>query len=460
MIVLKILNKKNWFLIFGVIILIFLISGGLIYYFKFYLKQGFTIDPEAEIDPNQEYQVTYWDYRLFIGQDKRYQQFLEEAITEFNQRYPNIKVNYKLLSFLEGPKKLNKSLKAGNPPDVYNDIFGTKLISEELQIPVSLLLDEGDKEKYSPFALKSFSYQEQLWGLPNWIFPRVWLGNKSILDKTSLNLNQLRTTGWTIQEFVQVAKEINNLDKESCIIFNPYNSDLIYQLLRNKQLISPDEDVALAVDSLHNVFKLLDKLRKSKVFPRKPDQMNKKIMSYFLQDKAGIVAPVNSWLLNSFYQQNSQENLTLLPIPKFNSQQDKVTTALVTGLLLFRQQQYKGDDHSKAVYKFAKFINQKKNFYLAKKLRVVPAYLPLQSIWKKEVKLKSEIKQELMTYINQAGYRELSEFRKQDLDPKVEQVIQENYRSYWEDNLASEKVVDQIWRGYKYLIQSKQSKEQ
>ncbi|SJZ56956.1 ABC transporter substrate-binding protein [Selenihalanaerobacter shriftii] len=445
----KLKSNFDWPILIGMIGLIIIVTSALTFYLSYKDQQGFTIDPKVELVADKEYQITYWDYPLFIGQDAEYKKFLQETITEFNDMYPNIKVKYELLSFIEGRNKLKKRLTEGKPPDIYNDLFGTKLISEEYQIPVNIFFAENEIEDYNQLGTSAFTYDQKVWGLPNWLLPQVWVGNRKLLTKTDLDLSRVKEKGWPWETFYQTAKEIKGLNKKSCIIFNPYNSELFYQLLSmndSQELVSKEGKLLLTEKNLKGTFEYLDDLRSHKVFYEEPEEMNKKLLPYFWQGRAGVIAPVNLWLLNNLYQRDKKEKnveLTLLPIPTNDPEVSKVPLK-VRGLVLFRQEEYKGDDHTKAVYKFAKFLNQQKSLFIAKKLRVVPSYLPLISHWKQEVNLTTDIQNQLLTYVDRGSYKELSGFNNEKLELEIKQVIDERYESFWLEGESIPKVSREI----------------
>lgn len=463
----KLLSNVNWLLLVGMILLITIATGALTFYFNYQEQKSFKIDPKVQLDSKTEYEITYWDYPIFIGQEKEYKIFLKQAISEFNDMYPNVKINYKLLSFVEGRDKLKDKLEAGDPPDIYHGIFGNKLLDKKLQIPVSIFFNQeknSNGEKYNKVGLKAFTYNQKLWGLPNWIQPQVWVGNQNLLIKTDLAVDQIEKNGWKRQDFKQAAKEIVDLGRDSSIVFNPYNSKLVYQLLSadNKdRLVTSKGTLAFTAKDLRLVFEFLDELRSNDVFPNKSKEMNKKLVPNLWRQKAGVIAPVNIWLLNNFYQRVKQEsdiNLTLLPPPTYNSQLNGVPID-VTGLLLFRQQEYKGDAHTKAVYKFAKFLNQQKNLFIAKKLKVIPAYLPLESLWRKEVNLKEKLKQQLLKYSNQGVVNSPSGFENMEREAEIKDIINENYQNFWEGKNSVSTVVDKIMVKSKQIVNENNTKK-
>jgi len=434
-------------------------SGGITFYLKYQSRsKPFTIDPEVMINPDKEYHVSYWDYDLLIGHDEDYKQFLQESIEQFNKKFHNIKVTYQLLPFSTGEEKLRESLSLGTPPDIYDDIFSSKLISKELQIPVNLLFEEGDRDKYR--GISALVYNNKIWGLPNWLIPQTWVANQKMLNASGVDLIKIKSQGWSWDEFLQSAIKVKDSHDDAYIVFNPYNSEIFYQLLTTMEddnLLSADGS-SLNRQTLMTIFIFLDKLRKERIFPRKINKMNKRLIAGLWEGDAGIIAPINIFLLNNLLKRDHKEryvDISLLPIPS-NSSNHKVPIK-VTSLLLFRQQEYQGDDHSKAVYQFAKFINQEKNLYLAQKLKAIPAYLPLQRSWQDSVKLSSNLKKEMLSYVDRGVYRSITS--NYDLKEGLNKIIDKHYQEFWLKTISPEQVVDDIINeNINYLNQGKQQK--
>ncbi|SNY05921.1 multiple sugar transport system substrate-binding protein [Orenia metallireducens] len=442
-------NQKqnlNWKLIIAIMLAIVIASGGITFYLKYQSRaKPFAIDPEVMINPNKEYNISYWDYDLLIGQSEDYNQFLQQTIEEFSNIYPNIKITYQLLPFSTGEQKLRAAVELGTPPDIYDDIFSSRLISEELQIPVNLLFGEGDQARYKQLGISALTHDNKIWGLPNWLIPQIWVGNQRILNRAKIDLAKIKSQGWSWDEFYQSAIKVKDLDDKSYIVFNPYNTDIFYQLLDNideNNLLSPDGG-SFNRKSLVAIFTFLDRLRKEKVFPRKINKMNKRLIAGFWKGEAGIIAPVNIFLLNNLLKRDLKEryiDITLLPVPS-NSTKHRAPIK-VTSLLLFRQKEYQGDDHSKAVYQFAKFINQEKSLYLAEKLRVVPAYLPLQSIWQERVNLNNQLKEEMLSHVDRGIYGRITS--NYSLEEELKDIIDKYYQEFWLKTLSVDRVVDDI----------------
>ena len=424
-------KKYLAYVIFMLVIVV--ISAGINFYLNYPQDEEFSIDPQAKLDPQKEYKIVYWDYPLLWGIEGDYEDFLQTSIQEFQQNYPNIKVEYKFLSPLQGRKKLEDSLEQGSPPDIYNAILGNKLFASKLQLPIDLLISKEELKRYSSAALDSFSAQDKIWGLPHLIIPQLWVGNESILKRTKLNLSEVYEQGWSWQEFSQTASQIANLEPQRYIIFNPQQEKLLYQLASTVEAETTTETGEFNQVLLSNSFKLLNNLKENKVFPKEEAKMSEKFLASFWQGQVGIIAPVTPWLLNSIYQQNKRYpkvELTLLPVP-MQVKKEKVLIE-TAGLVLFRQQEYKGDDHSKAVYKFAKFINQKQSLYLSSKLKVPPAYLPNYDAWQEKTELNNKSKDLLLNYAQQGRAYVL--FRADNSSLKVQQKIKQEYQKFWSEN--------------------------
>lgn len=449
------MSKKQWGFLLSCGLIIALISGGLTIYFQTKQEQEFTIDPQVKLKSKQKYKITYWDYQLYIGQKGDYEEFLQQAIKEFNQRYPQVKVNYKLLSFVNGRKKLLSSLEQGTPPDVYHAVWGSKLLDEQLQVPVSIFWDSGERgelqarNKYQQQSISTFSYQEEVWGLPQWVWPQVWIGNKRIFKKINFNVEKVSTEGWTKKEFYQASRQLANLKAKGGIVLNPYNGQLMNQLLTvtvgNFNLVSNSSKLLVTAEELKTGFKFLEQLQQLEVFPVVSEQRAKKMLPYFWANQAGIIAPVNCWLAKRLYQEEKNEaaKIVLLPPPglKENNKRPPVS---VTGLLLFRQKEYQGDAHTKAAYKWAKFINRKKSQLITQKLKVIPAVDSVRERWKQKVQLRPQLKKQLLSYSQHGYYKELTGFENQQLTKKIRNLIADNYTRYWLEDLSVYKATKNI----------------
>ncbi|MCK8817286.1 extracellular solute-binding protein [Natroniella sulfidigena] len=457
----KLKFNLSWAVIIAIMLLITVISGTVTLFVKFRTESEFSIDPTIELAPNQVYQITYWDYPLFFGLEDDYQEFLEGAIKEFNKFYPNIEVTYELLSFSEGEAKLKNALAEDRGPDLYHDIFGAKLISQELQLPVSPFLNLEDEagakelDDYDPLALQALSGKEEIWGLPTWLVPQVWVGNKELLAQTDLELNKVVGEGWSWQELIEVSQRLVEEDKD--IIFNPHNPELFYQLLITAgkgEWLSAEGELLLTEKDLTKAFQFLEELRASDAFPREEKRMNEKLLPYFWENQAAIIAPVNLWLLNNLYQRELKEGveLTLLPPPSPSKLGKESVPVEIKSLLLFRQEEYQGDDHTKAVYKFAQFITQRKNQFLAQKLNVMPAYLPLQEEWSTEVRLKEELKVQLLDYLQRGTSQEIDSFIKFDLEKGFKEIIEQGYYNFWFEDRAISEIVTEMMVAFERII--------
>ena len=435
-------NYLKWFIFFiiGVVV-----SGGINFYLNYESEQEFQIDPEVKLDPEQEYQIVYWDYPLSWGLESSYKEFLEAKIAQFEIEYPNIRVDYKLLSPLEGRTKLKESLVQGSPPDIYNAIFGGGLFDKRLQLPLGLLFSQEELALDRPLALKSFRSEGKIWGLPHGLYPQLWAANENVLRQSSLELAKVYQKGWNWQQFIKWTGEITDLEAEQKIIFHPHQAKLLMQLIaagRGPKLYDGSGD--FNAKRLKDAFTLLAKLRAEEVFPKPAKKMGKKMLARFWQGKAALIGPLTPWLLNSLYEQKKRYRkveLTLLPIPIKGREYRKILVK-AAGLILFRQEEYKGDQHSKAVYKFAQFINRAQNLYLREQLNIVTSYLP--DYKEDKIIINHKLDRLLLGYIKRGipyGPFNLKKWRQQK---EIESISGEEYSKFWLKNKVPSEILREI----------------
>ena len=163
------------------------------------------VDPEVRINPNRLYTLEFWDYPLpIVWEDgTNYQDFVQQLIAEFEREYPNISINYRPLPCAGGTELLDQALRRGSPPDVYSEPFPRGLVYHQgLQVPITNFLGPEEKSLYYPGVLAALEREGDLWGWPAWFSPLLWAGNRQVLEKAGLDVNQVQTLGWTWEEFL------------------------------------------------------------------------------------------------------------------------------------------------------------------------------------------------------------------------------------------------------------------
>ena len=78
----------------------------------------------AEVVSDLEASITWWTYPVFVqDEDQADGTYEQTLIRKFNEKYPNIKVELKLLDYTDGPTMIDEQIKAegGELPNVLLD---------------------------------------------------------------------------------------------------------------------------------------------------------------------------------------------------------------------------------------------------------------------------------------------------------------------------------------------------
>lgn len=171
----------------------------------------------ANVDEKANVEITYWNFPQFT-KDKEFtktEDYDAALIKAFQEKYPNIKVNYQKIEFTDGPAKIETAIQSKTAPDVIYDAPGRVIAwaSKDLLVP----LDEVDKSKLADAAVKASSYNGKLYMYPQGIAPFLMGVNKDLTDKLGVtDLLPLNKEGrnWTVEEYEKFLKAVKEKDSE------------------------------------------------------------------------------------------------------------------------------------------------------------------------------------------------------------------------------------------------------
>lgn len=168
-----------------------------------------------------------------------YEAELQELIKSFEKENENIKVEYEVLSWAEGPQKFDIALNSGSPPDIF---FG-KPLGKYVDSGLAVNLDgklNVSTDDYNDIALEYMKVEGGLYGLPIYMFLHVWGGNKQMLEAAGIDYEKIQTEGWTWDEFRELAakgvgKNASGDDTYG-LVFQGVNEELLVHLAMNNGL--------------------------------------------------------------------------------------------------------------------------------------------------------------------------------------------------------------------------------
>ena len=163
----------------------------------------------AKLDPNQKVTIKYWSFPNFTS-DSEYktpEEYDKALIKAFEEKNPNIKVEYQKIEFTDGPAKIETAIQAKSNPDVVIDAPGR--IIAWAKNGVLAPFNDIDTSKYSKEILSASSFDNKVYLYPLGTAPFVMAVNKKLTDKMGItDLLPLNKPGrnWTVEEFEKFLK--------------------------------------------------------------------------------------------------------------------------------------------------------------------------------------------------------------------------------------------------------------
>ncbi|MFW6389934.1 MAG: hypothetical protein ACOCZT_02340 [Halanaerobiales bacterium] len=391
-----------------IIILIFVLSGLLVkiisqyysfeYLYKNFIKREFSINPRVEILPEKDYKIRIWYYPFFrniVNNDEKI--FFEKLQFRLQQTYPNIKIIVGKLNYRDGQQRLIKSLNKGNPPDIYLNMTENIRIDHQYSVSVEPYLSREKKKDFNIVGSDLKTYH-------SWPF---------LVHRMGIIFNEKH---YPPDENQNLFELIDGMKKEK-VVFNTADEKLL-KILLTLEGITELSCVDGKLDeefykNLHEIFQWLYLLKKDRKYTGNSVEMDDKFLKYFLEEKAFLMLPVNiyleNYLLKKDYKKYNIENL-----------------AKIYKMDIYRQQDYKGDDHTRAVMEVARIISEVQADELAKQLSLETAF--------KNKKVGQQEKSKVKPLIS---------IKPENLDYWQNKILPA-WSAFWEEGLTPEEVMKQF----------------
>lgn len=170
---------------------------------------------EKKADPNAKVEITYWNFPQFTkdGEFKTTEEYDAALIKAFEEKYPNIKVNYQKIEFTDGPAKIETAIQSKTAPDIIYDAPGRVIAwaAKDLLVP----FDNIEKDKFSKAAISASSYKDKVYLYPQGVAPFLMGVNVDLTDKLGvtnlLPLNK-KDRNWTVEEFEKFLRAVKEKD--------------------------------------------------------------------------------------------------------------------------------------------------------------------------------------------------------------------------------------------------------
>ncbi|KIL42393.1 sugar ABC transporter substrate-binding protein [Gordoniibacillus kamchatkensis] len=309
--------------------------------------------------------VKVWTYPVHA----KYEDDLKDLIKDFNAKYPNIKVEYEMLSWAEGPKKFDVALNAGDPPDLYFHAVSGQYVSTGLALQLDQYLTPEIKGDYLPGTLDLAKIQGKQYGLPLYQFQWGWGGNKRILEEAGVDWKKIQQQGWTWSEFAEIAKKLTKKLPDGSMQYglvtdgNGANNDFIQLVTRNSGLddvVDKDGKFIWNDDRILDSLKFIDGLMKSGVMPKETAALAaQKRTDMFYAGQAAIISKAIPYYdvmianrnkdIDAGKVKGEKIDYIQLPVPH-NDKYPAKTTSGAEGYVAFKQKNDKGEEHAKNTF--------------------------------------------------------------------------------------------------------------
>ncbi len=341
-------------------------------------------NPSAKVNLKKTYHLRIWDYNWPVkAGNKTYLQYLVGAINNFQQIYPNIKVEITLLDFFNGPTQLEQALKNNIAPDLYCSAYSIPKFNYRRQIPVGAYLKRNEKENYFPAMLNLVKHHGIICYFPRWINPGFWIGNKDLIEKAGLSVNNIQKNGWT---WTDVEKITLKLGKGEYLLAGNFGSNgILPQLMANSVTTSTFKNSAnLIKPDIDSVLDFLNNLKDKRSIPA---DFERNMIGRFLDGKTiflvGVKPLVYNFIIDKLRVLNKGWQLVFIPVPAKDP--GKECLLAENGVIsVYRNKKTAGDDHLTAAVKLGEFLSSYPQSSPWKELMLIPSSKRVFDDWLKQ----------------------------------------------------------------------------
>ncbi|MBP7654426.1 sugar ABC transporter substrate-binding protein [Candidatus Dependentiae bacterium] len=303
--------------------------------------------------------------------------FPEWISKQFMLKYPEVKVEYVIVSNRELKQKISSAIAAGTPPDIFK-YYDLKFVKAGIIEPIDDYINETDKNDFIKQSLEFGEYNGKHYLWP-WHYGTNGMGASMLLYKerfveAGIDIDKIIKNGWTMSEFLGILKKISEfsdktdtVEKKYAIAFSAKDELNILAFIYNfgGRLFNDAEDkIILNSPETINALKFLkDLVVKYKVCVPGVEAMDfYDIVSLFHNHKTAICfgGPYEiGRIKRNFEEGKMKETFTpvIVPFPRVEGINPSAHTT-TGGFIVFKQENKK---KKKYVMELAKFITSQEN---------------------------------------------------------------------------------------------------
>ncbi|MFW5435990.1 ABC transporter substrate-binding protein [Paenibacillus apiarius] len=313
--------------------------------------------------------VKVWTYPVH----QAYEDELKQLIPEFMKQHPNIKVEFEVLSWAEGPKKFDVALNAGNPPDIYYGGLSGAYVNTGMVVPLDGYLTQEIKDDYEPGILEFGQIQGKQYMLPLTSGQWEWGGNKRILEEAGIDWKSIQQNGWSWTEFTELAKKMTKKLPDNSmqygVVTDGTSLDFSQLITKNAGLVDLVDESGKFIwndDRILDSLNFVDSLMKDGIMPKETGALTPQQRTQMFYDgKAAIISKAIPYYDTMIANRNKDIDagkangekieFILLPVPHHDKHPAKTYTTS-EGYMMFQQKNGKDEQHLKNVFLVLDFL--------------------------------------------------------------------------------------------------------
>ncbi|OGS20708.1 MAG: hypothetical protein A3J83_00010 [Elusimicrobia bacterium RIFOXYA2_FULL_40_6] len=287
------------------------------------------------------------------GGDMSYIKLLEQVCRKFEEKNPNIKIQFLPISGQAYNNKLLTMVASNTAPDVFtlDSAMVPTFVSKQAILPLDSFMEKDksfNKNDYYPSIVDGFTWGGKLYSLTDSMSPIVIFYNKDVFDKEKIAYPK---DNWTWAEFLETAKKLTQRDERGLIkrfgvVF--YDTDVLYFAKAwGGNLWNKDKTKCIinSPESKAGIQFFVDMINKYKVMPGLSESVDKSDYQLFEAGMAGMLAG-GRWYTVEFRKAKVRYGIAQLPKGKLKLT-PMVTHAWVTA---------SGTKYPQQSYEFIKYL--------------------------------------------------------------------------------------------------------
>jgi multiple sugar transport system substrate-binding protein len=320
---------------------------------------------------SKHYRIEHWDYPE--GPLDAVETNIRETIARFQQEHPNVTIELTMLNFTDGPAKFETALASGTPPDVYHFGGSSRDVQTGLLVDLTPFYTRQDREDIYPEVLDFVEYQGKYWRWPT--YTTIWCmnANRKLVEEAGVDWRAVQRDGWTTDEFVEAMRRATTSQRwgytwaeQEQWSFMSRNWGLVYRISPQGEWIFRGEP---AIQSIQWLIDTFDKFKISP--PETPRWSRTEAGALYNRQEAAVLGRGGLGAIANSLQGRTPFEQVLLPWPHHRSAKE-VNHGGVYGKTVWRQQNYKGDDHTQIAVKYAKVRSIDEMIFESELIAVLP----------------------------------------------------------------------------------------